>query len=213
MKKLDKIANLLPEGLTEESVIQIADLVSSLIEESVEAEIKTLSSKVMSFLKLQKQSIKEQALQELTEESETYRNAMLFEEVRTLMSLELNSRDEDRAISKVQEERLKVEEDMKFLVENFEATLEEKESQDSVIEHLKSRVQMLEEERQALLEDNETLQDAVMLLEEESEKPFESSERAIVISENRETIDGTSLRSLNNTNEFLTEEILNLIKI
>lgn len=209
--KLNQITKLLPEGLSEESVIQIAELVSSIVEEQVEAEVKTLSSKVMAFLSLQKDAIKESALNELAEENDLYRNATLFEEVRTLMSLELNSVDESNVVYKVSEEKSKVEDDMQYLVENFEATLQDKDTLESELELLRAKVVKLEESQETLLEDNETLQEAVSILEEENGKPFESSERAIVISENKETLDGEVLSSLKlGSNEFLTEEVLNL---
>ena len=123
-KKILKIAELLPEGLTEESVTAIAELVNGVIQEEVESQIKELTTKVSSFLRLQKEQLKEQALAELEQENSTYRNAQLFEEVRTLMSIELNDNDEDNAVSDVLKENTQISDDMGYLVEQFEGVLE-----------------------------------------------------------------------------------------
>ena len=59
MSKFDSISELLPEGLTEETVEEIAALVSTVISEEVEAKIKNLENKVHGFLRLKIEEVNE----------------------------------------------------------------------------------------------------------------------------------------------------------
>ena len=99
MTEIKSIAELLPEGLSEETVTQIAELVDSVIKEEVNERVKLLEAKVKGFLRMEIQSIKEHALKELQEESEVYRNAQLFESIKSLMALELSEKDENNEVS------------------------------------------------------------------------------------------------------------------
>ena len=56
MSKIKSIAELLPEGLTEETVNQIAELVDVVIKEEVNDRVKLLESKVKGFLRMEKLS-------------------------------------------------------------------------------------------------------------------------------------------------------------
>jgi len=205
-KKIKKIAELLPEGLTEESVVEIAELVAKVIDEEVKAQMGDLANKVFSFLKLQKEQLKEQALLELEQQNMVFRNAKLFEEVRTLMSIELSEEDEDSAVKLAVDESDEAKKDMTLLVEEFEKLLEENDKLEKKLVFSNKKLNKLNEEKETLLE-------AVDLLEQESERPFESSERAIVISENSEIVDATVLSTQFNpeTNPLLSEESIELM--
>ena len=52
MSKFDSISQLLPEGLTEETVSEIATLVNEVISEEVENKVKDLENKVHGFLRM-----------------------------------------------------------------------------------------------------------------------------------------------------------------
>ena len=52
MNKFDDISQLLPEGLTEETVTEIASLVNDVISEEVENKVKDLENKVHGFLRM-----------------------------------------------------------------------------------------------------------------------------------------------------------------
>ena len=52
MSKFDDISTLLPEGLTEDTVTEIATLVSDVISEEVENKVKDLENKVHGFLRM-----------------------------------------------------------------------------------------------------------------------------------------------------------------
>ena len=97
--KIEKISNLLPEGLNESTVTQIFEMVDSVINDQVQEKITLLEAKVNAYLRTKVDQLKEQAMAELCEESEVFRNAKLFDSVRTLMSFELNEDDEQNAVS------------------------------------------------------------------------------------------------------------------
>ena len=52
MSKFDNISKLLPEGLTEDTVSEIATLVGEVITEEVENKVKDLENKVHGFLRM-----------------------------------------------------------------------------------------------------------------------------------------------------------------
>ena len=111
MSKFDNISELLPEGLTEDTVGEIATLVSDVISEEVENKIKDLENKVHGFLRMKIDEIKGQALTELEQENDTFKNARVFESLKALMSLELNNDDEDNAVSQTKREFAEVQEE------------------------------------------------------------------------------------------------------
>ena len=113
------IAELLPEGLSESAVTEIAMLVEQVITEQVAEETKALEAKVQGFIRARVDTLKDQALRELQEENETMRNASLFESVKTLMALELRKDDEDNAISDLVQEQQEYEAEVDILTEEL----------------------------------------------------------------------------------------------
>lgn len=91
---LTGITNLLPEGLDESTLEKIAQLISDRINEEVTNQNKTLVTKVTSFIRGNIEKLKEQALKELELENETFRNAQMFETVRSMFAVE-NTADDD----------------------------------------------------------------------------------------------------------------------
>ena len=79
---IKNIAEMLPEGLTEESVEAIAKLVNEVIKEEVDSRIKDLQNNAVAFIRSRVDDLKEQATKELELEDSTFRNAKLFESVR-----------------------------------------------------------------------------------------------------------------------------------
>ena len=96
---ITSIAELLPENLSENLVEQISKLLSEKIEEEVNKEIQGLTRKTVAFFRRQIEALKEQALKELELENETYRNAKMFESVKSFFSVELTGDDEQSAIN------------------------------------------------------------------------------------------------------------------
>ena len=170
------IAELLPEGLSEAAISEIAALVNNVIAEQVEDKTRELESKVKGFIRARVDELKDQAMRELHEENETIRNASLFESVKTLMSLELNKDDENHAISDLVEEQKEFEAEVTILTEELRKSFEENEKINTSINALSKKVGKLEEDRSDLLE-------AVEILEESKDQPFKSSEKAVIITE------------------------------
>ena len=86
MSKLENIAEILPEGISEATVAEICTLVGEVIEEQVGEQVTQLNAKVNAFLRTKIDVLKEQAMAELQEESETYRNARIFESIKSLVA-------------------------------------------------------------------------------------------------------------------------------
>ncbi len=200
MSKFDDISQLLPEGLTEETVSEIATLVSDVIAEEVENKVKDLENKVHGFLRMKIDEVKDHALAELEQENDTFKNARIFESLKALMALELNSGDEDNAINQTRREFDEVQEENDVLVRELNSALTECSKLENTLRVLSDKVETLEEERQDLRE-------AVVSLEESSKLPFVSDEKAVVISEE---VDSESPKTVDTQygNEFLNEEMM-----
>ena len=193
--KIDSIAEILPEELSESTVEQIAELVDSVIHEQVEHEITTLNAKVQAYLRLKIDEIKEQAITELELENETFKNARLFETMKAYMAMELSQGDEDNAVASIKEDYEKLEQEVSFLTEELDRALVDNQKFNKSISVLSDQLEILES---VVTEREEEIQS----LEEDKEAPFKSSEQAYVIAENlsrpNRTVD----------NEFLTEEVM-----
>tara|TARA_R110002074_G_scaffold375946_2_gene552734 strand:+ start:220 stop:861 length:642 start_codon:yes stop_codon:yes gene_type:complete len=170
------IAELLPEGLSEAAITEIANLVNNVIAEQVEDKINDLESKVRGFIRSRVDELKDQARRELEEENETIRNASLFESVKTLMALELKKDDEENAISDLVHEQKEFEAEVDILTDELRKSFEENEKLATTLKAVSTKVDKLEEDKVTLLE-------AVDILEESKDQPFKSSEKAVIITE------------------------------
>ena len=175
MSKFDNISQLLPEGLTEETVAEIATLVSTVISEEVETKVKDLENKVHGFLRMKIDEVKTHAIAELEQENDTFKNARIFESLKALMALELNSGDEESAVAQTRKEFEEIQEENDVLVRELNSALTESSKLENTLRVLSEKVELLEEERYVLQESVETLEESAKL-------PFESNEKAIVIS-------------------------------
>ena len=175
MSKFDDISQLLPEGLTEDTVAEIATLVSTVISEEVETKVKDLENKVHGFLRMKIDEVKTHAIAELEQENDTFKNARIFESLKALMALELNASDEDNAVAQTRREFEEIQEENNVLVRELNSALTESTKLENTLRVLSEKVELLEEERYVL-------QESVQTLEESAKLPFESNEKAIVIS-------------------------------
>ena len=194
------IAELLPEGLSEGAVSEIAALVNTVISEQVDEKILQLEAKVKGFMRSRVDELKDQAVRELQEEDETFRNATLFESVKTLMALELKKDDEDNAISDLVHEQKEYEEEVNILTEELRKSFEENEKLDTTLKALSNKIEKLEEDKVTLLE-------AVDILEESKDKPFKSSEKAIIIAEDVDKKEANK-PDVQDFNDLLTPEVM-----
>ena len=194
------IAELLPEGLSEAAISEIATLVNTVISEQVETKIRQLEAKVKGFIRTRVDELKDQAVRELHEEDETIRNASLFESVKTLMALEMKKDDEDNAISDLVHEQKEFEAEVDILTDELRKSFEENEKLNTSVTALSTKVDKLEEDRTNLLE-------AVEVLEESKDKPFKSSEKAVIIADDvdKKEVGTHTLRELN---DLLTPEVM-----
>ena len=203
--KLTNIAELLPQNMSEEAVKKIAKLVEDTINDEVSKKFSLLEAKVKGFLRTQIDSIKEHALKELTEESELYRNAHLFEEVKSLMALEVNSKDEKSAVKKVVVEATELEQENEVLVTELNNALTENKD-------LKRKFKALTGKVDVLLTEAKKQKTEVAQLTEENKLPFKSSEKAIVIADNMGDPRTKKTPVVGNPqNPMITEEIMALM--
>ena len=194
------IAELLPEGLSEAAVSEIAALVNNVISEQVEDKTRQLETKVTGFIRSRVDELKDQALRELHEEDETVRNASLFESVKTLMALELNKNDEENALSDLVQEQQEFETEVEVLTDELRKSFEENERTATLVQALTIKVDKLEEDKATLLE-------AVDILEESKELPFKSSERAVIITEDVDKREANKPEA-QEFNDLLTPEVM-----
>ena len=210
MEQMNDIAQLLPEGLSEDAVTEIAQLVDQTISEQVGEAVKSLESKVVAFIRTNVEELKEQAVRELELENDTFRNAKLFESMRSMMAVELKEEDEATAITSVVCENKNLEEESHFLTSELDKYMTESTRLESIIEAQSNKINKLEKREHRVLEQAQVLQEATKRLEENGPKPFKSSEKAQIVSHNRDEKDQvTKERTV--PNEFLNESILNLM--
>ena len=194
------IAELLPEGLSEAAVSEIAMPVNNVITEQVDEKIRSLEAKVQGFIRARVDTLKDQAVKELQEDNDTMRNASLFESVKTLMALELRKEDEDNAISDLVQEQQEFETEVGILTEELKKSFEENDKLSRSVKVLSTKVDNLQEDKVTLLE-------AVDLLEESKDQPFKSSEKAVIIAEDVDKKEAT--RQLpQSVNDLLTPEVM-----
>ena len=199
-KTLDEI---LPEGLSESSVEEITELMQNVIDERVKDQVAVLEAKVASFVRANIDSLKEQAMKELELENDTYRNAQLFETVRSLMAVEMTEEDDDNAIKILTNESKQMEGELGVLTKELDNVLKENNKLQTVVRVLSDKAETLEEERDFLVEAGSSLYDEMKLLKETTKKPFKSSEKAVVVSENN-----VKVERIGNENQFLTEDMM-----
>jgi hypothetical protein len=207
VKKIDyltSISDLLPEGLDEVTLDKVAALLASKIDEEVKAQIGDLTNKVTSFIRGNVEKLKEHAVKELELENETFRNAQLFETVRSMFAVENTAEDELNGInalagiSEAQEQKITV------LATELDKLVKEN-------VRLRKAGKLLSEQNVALKESvakiNETVSNATA-----KNRPH-MSDSAIVVSE--ETFkkkeaakDTNTKKSQSNGNEWLNESVL-----
>ena len=200
MEQTLPIAELLPEGLSEAAITEIAALVNTVISEQVETKIIQLEAKVKGFMRSRVDELKDQAIRELHEEDDVVRNASLFESVKTLMALEMKKDDEEIVISDLVHEQKEFEAEVEVLTEELRKSFEENEKLNTSVNALSTKVDKLTEDKATLLE-------AVDVLEESKEKPFKSSEKAVIITEDVDKREAPK-RVAQELNDLLTPEVM-----
>ena len=207
MSNIKNIADILPEGLDESTVEQIFQLVDSTINEQVAEKIGLLEARVTAYIRTKIDDLKEQALSELSEESEVYRNARLFESVRTLMSLELNTDDQDNALSEMTGQYGELQEEFDVLNSQLASLVEENQNLENTVRVMDKKVSIAEGTAYELETEKAQLLEEVENLEAAKDEAFVSSEKAVVVS--KADLEISEERTHNQkSNEFLTDEVM-----
>lgn len=205
MSKIKNIADILPDGLDQSTIEAIFQLVDETINEQVEEKIGLLEAKVNAYLRTKIDQLKAQALTELSEENEVFRNARLFESVRTLMALELNGNDEQNAISDIAEQHGELQEEFDVLSEQLNKLVVENEKLQSTIKILNDKVSLTEGTVNKLRGQKTQLLEQVENLKAARDEAFNSSEQAVVVSKADREINEQKTYS---QNTFLTDEVM-----
>jgi len=186
--KLEKIAQLLPDGFSETGLNKVLSLVEGAVEERVAEEVKLVEAKVSGFLRSKITALQEVARQELEANDEVIRGYRMFEQIRALVASEVESTDVDSAVAKQQKEIDELKESLTTLNSRLKNSLHENSM-------LSGKVESLNEANDELTESNKL--------------PFKSSETAVVIT-NETDSSRPSPEAANNI--FLTEDVINLSK-
>ena len=204
-ENMDNLAELLPEGLTEHSVDEIAKLVDSVITERVSGEVDDLITKVNAFLRMKVDEIKQYALQELAQDEEFVRNGQIYENMKSMMSIELDEGDKDTAISDLVNVNEDAQGTISSLTSEVERLMVENEKLYTVTDALQDKMGLLEQEKTELKEEAQNLVESQHL-------PYESSEKAVMVSNN---VDGPVAAEKEGIrlNEFLTPEVMRFMPI
>jgi uncharacterized protein YihD (DUF1040 family) len=203
--KINDISQLLPEGISEETIVEIANVMQSLIEERVQEEVSDLTDKVFAYLSMKRQQIQEAALEELHESNDVYRDAAKFRELMGFMSVEFRPEYIDAESERRLSEAGELVQDNEVLARELSESLKEQERLAKTIQLLESKVSKRESEISTLTESVQTL------VEEKETMLFESTEQAVVVTNNvDEEVEDEPLESMGN--QFLTEEMLKLMK-
>jgi hypothetical protein len=219
VKKRDlptSIAELLPDGIDVNLINKIADIVNEYTVEKVNEETAKLAEettrKVKAFIRGNIEKLKEQAVKELELENETFRNAQLFETIRSMFSVELTGDDEINAanvlgsIGESQDQKIGV------LVSEVDRLIQENITLKGSAKILMDKNKMLESSVTALnakakLSENKdnvkgkTLSDTALVVSSENFKPQKDA-----------TVKPTT-KSPEKVNEWLIPSVMNGVKV
>lgn len=208
-KNLDKLAALLPEGLTEETLVAVNKLVT----EAVEQRVGLLGTKVMGYLNVHFKDIKDSALRQLAEENQEFRKAKLMEDILESVALEVTPRDQSSALTRLTESAQKVDEANEVISGELNEALTENARLSAALQALHGKYTGQEKKIGQL-------EEALQTLAEQKKEPFKSSEKAVKQdTDGNVTATGADEGSLREgkgesqavDNPFLTPEILELM--
>jgi|TARA_R100001143_G_scaffold23608_1_gene24382 HSP90 family molecular chaperone len=205
-ENMESLADLLPEGLSEHAVDEIAKLVDTVIRERVDTEVDGLITKVNSFLRMKVDEIKEYALKELQQDEEFVQNGHLFESMKSMMAINIDEADKGSAISDLVNVNEESQENVSILTKEVEKLMEDNEKLVSVAHALQGKIKLLEKQKFELKEEAENLVESQQL-------PFESSEKAVMVSNSEEGSIAPDNEEIQNINEFLTPEVMRFMPI
>lgn len=194
-ESLLKLADLLPDNISEDTLNQIIGLIQETIKSELVERMKVLEAKASAFIRKNVDSLKAQAELELTEENEIYQDAMQFRKLKGIMgvdNVQVSESKETKNSAELQEEN-------KILYEHLDALASELAKMKKIAKTYKQKALIAE---QTISESLSEVQE----LKENKDKPFKSSEKALVVTENNEIIGGFNVQ-----NPFLSEDVVALM--
>ena len=202
---LDSVAEYLPEGLDESTLEKVSELVAVIIKQRVEEQVSDLSTKVQSFIRGNIEKLKEQALKELELENDTFRNAQMFETVRSMFALENNNQDELHGMEVLASLGEQQEEKNHALLRQVDKLLKEN-------VNLKRKSKVATDKSIKLEETMQAVQSELVNLQESSNAERKLSETALVISEDnfkvKEADEKLNENHANHGNEWINQGVL-----
>ena len=175
-ENLDSVAQYLPEGLDEQTLEKVSELIAVTVQQRVQEKVEDLSMKVQSFIRGNIEKLKEQAIKELELENETFRNAQMFETVRSMFVLENTSQDEVNGMNALASLGEQMEEKNEALLRQVDKLLKEN-------VNLKRQAKVANDKSTMLEEALVTVKDEMESINENSAAERQLSDSALVISE------------------------------
>lgn len=206
---MKSLKDLLPEGLTESTVQEIMTLLTDSVSEQVKQKTDELTAKVHAFLRLQIDEIKAQAQKELLEENETFRNAKMFEGIKSLVSLEYGIADKNNNVSQLNTEKAELLEEVNYLTQKLAEALKYTSSLEAEINEEREEKQKITLVSSKLQRQKEALSKERKLLEEQVQN-FKKSDVSIIKSSERAKVVSRADAKSHGSNPYLTEDIINL---
>lgn len=205
---LTSISDLLPEGLDESTLGQIANLVAKKIEEEVKLQMSDLTTKVTSFIRGNIEKLKEHAVKELELENETFRNSKLFETVRSMFAIETTNEDHLNGISNLASISESQEQKIDVLVGEVDKLLRENVQLKKINKVLGGKNEKLEESVASLKENFKVASGKT--------QTKHMSDSAIIVSEQnfklKDREEKQEQKAKSNGNEWLNENIISASK-
>jgi hypothetical protein len=141
--KVKEIADLLPEGMSEELISEIAKVMQGVIAERIDEEMGVLTHKVHAFLRHQMDTIQEAALEELSESHEIYRDAQALKDIKSVLAFDIERDDIQHVASQVDENVAKAQQDNDTLVQELAESIKENQRLERVIYNLEDKMLLL----------------------------------------------------------------------
>lgn len=148
--KMQSIAEILPENLSEETVNKVAELVSEAIQEGVARQVETLSTKFHALLRLKIDEMKEHARAELEAEDPEFRNHELMESIKGMLALEVAPQHVDSIVETQLNEAAEAVEDSKAVEAELDNLLSENETLKRTLKLVESKLHNINQENKKL---------------------------------------------------------------
>ncbi len=204
-ENLDSVAQYLPEGLDEQTLEKVSELIAVTVQQRVQEKVEDLSMKVQSFIRGNIEKLKEQAIKELELENETFRNAQMFETVRSMFVLENTSQDEVNGMNALASLGEQQEEKNEALLRQVDKLLKENVT-------LKRQAKVSSDKSTMLEEALVTVKTEMESINENSAAERKLSDSALVISEDnfdvKEADEQLNENHANHGNEWINQGVL-----